>query len=126
MTIEVVHKYDLLPGADQQAYGELTRKAAAALLRATGLVEIRADRNLLGSPHVKATSVWRTLVDWEAAKGIEELAALEAESRRYVTNVSVEIWGPSQLLTHALRPQHQVRRGRQTARMRASAADDVA
>jgi hypothetical protein len=46
MTIEVVQKYDLLPGVDQKAYAELMKKVVAALLRAPGLVEIDARRNL--------------------------------------------------------------------------------
>ena len=105
MTIEVVQKYDLLPGVDQQAYAELMKKVVAALLRAPGLVEIDARRNLLGSPQVRATSVWQRLADWEAAREHEELVALEVESRRHITNMSVEIWGPSPLLTQPLRPE---------------------
>jgi heme-degrading monooxygenase HmoA len=105
MTIEVVQKYDLLPGVDQEAYAELMKKVIAALLRAPGLVEIDARRNLLGSPQVRATSVWQSLADWEATREHEELVALEVESRRHVTNMSVEIWEPSPLLTQPLRPE---------------------
>ncbi len=103
MTIEVVQTYDLLPGIDKQAYSELVKKVVAALLRAPGLVEIRANRNLLGSPQVRATTIWQRLADWEEARESVELAALEAESLRYMTNVRVEIWGPSQLLFEPVR-----------------------
>src|ERR1700739_1935709 len=106
MTIEVVRKYDLLPGVDRQAYAELMKKGVA-LLRAPRLFEIDARRNLLGSHQVRATSVWQRLADWEAAREHEELVALEVDSRRHVTNVSVEIWGPSPLLTQPLRPERQ-------------------
>lgn len=105
MTIEVVHKYDVLANADPQRYAELMKKVVAALLRAPGLMEIRANRNLLGSSEVRATSVWERLADWEAARETEELMALEAESRRYVTGMSVELWESSNLLPQPLRPE---------------------
>jgi heme-degrading monooxygenase HmoA len=104
MTIEVVQTYDLLPDADQQAYAELAKRTVAALLRAPGLGEIRANRNLLGTPQVRVTTVWERLGDWEAARESSELTALETESRRYMTNVRVEIWGPSHLLLEPVRP----------------------
>lgn len=104
MTIEIVHTYDLLANADQQGYAELMKKVVEALLRAPGLVEIRAHRNLLGSPEVRATSVWEHLADWEAARESSEMTALETESRPYVTNTSVELWAPSDLLPQPLRP----------------------
>ncbi|SIT37093.1 hypothetical protein BN2476_110096 [Paraburkholderia piptadeniae] len=62
--IEVVQTCDLLPATDFEAYAELTRQVVAALLRAPGIVEIRANRNLLGSPQVRATIEWQSLADW--------------------------------------------------------------
>ncbi|MBC8752636.1 MULTISPECIES: antibiotic biosynthesis monooxygenase family protein [Paraburkholderia] len=105
MTIEIVHKYDVLANADPQGYAELMKKVVEVLLRSPGLVEIRANRNLLASPEVRATSVWEHLADWEAARENEALAALDAQSRQYVTNMSVELWEPSSLLPHPLRPE---------------------
>ena len=54
---------------------------------------------------MRATSVWERLADWEAARETEELMALEAESRRYVTGMSVELWESSNLLPQPLRPE---------------------
>ena len=59
--IEVNMTYDFLPGIDQQAYGELARRAIATVLEAPGFVEFRANRNVLGSPQVRSSTVWRTL-----------------------------------------------------------------
>jgi heme-degrading monooxygenase HmoA len=66
--IEVTQTYDLLPGIDQQAYGQLAKKAVAAMLQAPGLVEFRANRNMLGSPQVRTTAVWQSLDDWEGER----------------------------------------------------------
>jgi hypothetical protein len=62
--IEVNKTYDLLPGIDQQAYLDYGQRAFATMLKAPGLVEIRAYRSLLGSPHVRLALVWQTLADW--------------------------------------------------------------
>lgn len=103
--IEVTHTYDLLPGIDQQAYGELAKKALAALSRAPGLIEFRAHRNMIGSPHVRTTAVWRTLAEWAQARENPELQAFEPQFRAFITNDKVEIWGPSPILAEPFRPR---------------------
>lgn len=104
MTIEVVQTFDLLPDADLQAYAELAKRTVAALLRMPGLIEIRANRNLLGAPQVRVTTVWQCLADWGAARESSELTALETESRRYMANACAQIWGTSNVLPEAVRP----------------------
>jgi heme-degrading monooxygenase HmoA len=102
--IEVNMTYDFLPGIDQQAYGELARRAIATVLEAPGLVEFRASRNLLGSPQVRSSTVWRTLADWAKFSESSGWPALEAEFRTFVTNIRVDIWGPSAIVAEPLRP----------------------
>jgi heme-degrading monooxygenase HmoA len=86
--IEICTLYDLLPGANPQAYAEFARKAIGSVLQAPGLVEFRANRNLLGSPKVRLTTVWQALDDW--AKWVETPAwqAIEAELLTLTTNIS--------------------------------------
>jgi hypothetical protein len=101
--IEVNLLYDLLPGIDQQAYGEWARKAIGAMLQQPGLVEFRANRNVLGSPQIRTTSVFQTLADW--GKFVESTwPPLELEMHRFATNIRVEIWGPSPVVPEPLRP----------------------
>jgi len=102
--IEVNMTYDFLPGIDQQAYGEVARRAIAAVLEAPGFVEFRANRNVLGSPQVRSSTVWRTLADWAKFSESSGWPALEAEFRTFVTNLDVQIWGPSPLVSEPLRP----------------------
>jgi len=102
--IEIAFTYDFLPGFDEQAYAALAKKATAMLVAAPGFVEFRAHRNMVGSPHVRRTSVWNSLADWASLAQQPEFQALTAEFRSYVTNLKVEIWGPSPFVPKPIRP----------------------
>jgi hypothetical protein len=103
--IDVDLKYDFLPGFDQQAYQAWAKKAIATVLRSPGLVEFRANRNMMASPQVRTTSVFKTMADWGNFAESAEWAALKAElSDQYATNISVDIWGPSPVVPEPLRP----------------------
>lgn len=102
--IEVNSTWDLLPNVDQQAYGEFAQRAIGAILKAPGLIEFRASRNMLGSPQVRSTSVFRTLADWASFNESDAWRELEADLRRFATNIGVEIWGPSPVLPEPVRP----------------------
>jgi hypothetical protein len=62
--IEVDMRYDLLPGIDLRAYEAWAKKVIGTILQAPGIVEFRASRNMLGSPSVRATTVWQAMADW--------------------------------------------------------------
>jgi heme-degrading monooxygenase HmoA len=102
--IEVNTTYEILPNTNQQAYGEFAKKAIGTILKAPGLIEFRANRNLLGSPLVRTTSVFRTLSDWAGFAETDEWRELDAELRTFVTDLRVEIWGPSPVLPEPIRP----------------------
>lgn len=102
--IEVNKTYDLLPGIDQQAYLEYAKKAFATMLKAPGLVEIRAYRSLLGSPQVRLTLVWQTLADWAKFAESPERQELDSELLQFATNIGIELWGPSPAVPEPLRP----------------------
>ena len=102
--IEVHYSYDTLPGIDQQAYGELVKKVVDLILKAPGLVEFRAQRNVLGSPLVRATSVWQTLADWAKFAESAERQKLDSELLQFATNINIELWGPSPVVPEPLRP----------------------
>jgi hypothetical protein len=102
--IEVNKTYDFLPGIDRQAHGELAQKAIGVMLQPPGIVELRANRNLLGSPQVRLTTVWETLADWANFAESAERQALESELLAFTTNINIELWGPSPVLPEPLRP----------------------
>jgi len=74
------------------------------MLKAFGLVEFRAHRNILGTPQVRSTSVSKTLSDWATYTDSDEWRTLEAEVRAFATNIRVEIRGPSPVLPEPVRP----------------------
>jgi antibiotic biosynthesis monooxygenase (ABM) superfamily enzyme len=102
--IEVNKTYDLLPGIDQQAYLEYSKRALATMLKAPGLVEIRAYRSLLGSPHVRLTLLWQTLADWAKFAESRERQMLDSELLKFATGIGLELWGPSPAVPEPLRP----------------------
>lgn len=102
--VEVAFTYDFLPSMDEIAYTKLARQATKLMLSAKGFVEFRAHRNMIGSPHVRRTSVWNTLADWAVFAQQPEFQKLTAEFRTYVTNLDVQFWGPSPISPDPIRP----------------------
>jgi len=103
--IDVDLKYDFLPGVDQQAYQAWAKKAIGTVLQAPGIVEFRASRNMMASPQVRTTSVFKTVADWANFSESAEWLALKAElSDQHATNISFDIWGPSPVVPEPLRP----------------------
>ena len=101
--IEICITYDLLPNISQDAYQGWAKKAIAATLKQPGLIEFRANRNILGTPEVRTTSVWSSGAEWVAfAEG--GWKALEHDLRNLATNIKMEVWGPSALVPEPLRP----------------------
>lgn len=103
--IEINMTYDLLPGADQKAYQEWIKRASGAVLSDPSLIEMRANRNILGSPEVRITTVWKTLSDWAAFSEGEVWKGLKQQMDPFVTHRKVEIWGPSLVMPEPLRPE---------------------
>ncbi len=102
--IEVNKTYDLLPGIEQPAYLEYSKRALATILKSPGLVEIRSQRSLLGSPQVRLTLLWQTLADWAKFAESPERQILDSELFKFATHVGLEIWGPSPAVPEPLRP----------------------
>jgi hypothetical protein len=93
--IEVNKTYEFLPGIDKQAYRKNAKKWRERMLRVPGLVELHSQRNILGSPQVRLTLMWKTLAHWGKFAESTERWAIEAELRNYAKNIRIEIWQPS-------------------------------
>ena len=103
--IEINIKWDYVAGIDMERYTDWAKRATAAVLRAPGLVEHRANRSLLGAPYARAVSIWESLADWARFDESAEWQALNAEMRKYATNISVEAWGPTPVSPETLYPK---------------------
>ncbi len=103
--IEVHITYDLLPQSDPEAYSEWQRKAIVPVMKRKGFVELKAHRNLLGSPHILLITVWETLSDWAGFADSGDWAELiEKLGTSLATHVDIRIWGPSPVVPEPLRP----------------------
>ncbi len=101
---ETCTTYNFLPGMDQQAYLAFVKRSVGSMLQAPGLVELRSQRNVLGSPQLRLTLVWQTLSDWAAFSESADGKAVAAEMLTFTTDAHTEIWGPSPVLPEPLRP----------------------
>ncbi len=102
--IEVTMTWELRPGIDLDAYAKFSKNAVGMALRAPGIVEFRAHRNML-SPRARATYVWQDLADWAKFHATAEWLALMPELNAYATNIRTQIWGPSPVMPESLRPE---------------------
>jgi len=103
--IEVVFTYDFLPGIDDAAYARIATKATSMMLAADGFIEFHANRNMLGSPNVRRTSVWKSFAHYAALVEHPEFQKINVEFRTFVTNLDIVIWGPSPLIPEPIRPE---------------------
>ena len=103
--VEVNTTWDFLPDMDQDAYAVWSNKKIKLHLQAPGLIEFRANRNLIGMPQARATSVWQTMEN--AARFMEsadyrEIIADGLDS--LITNMNVSFWGTSPMIPEPIRP----------------------
>ena len=106
--IEVNLTYDLQPGVAGKLYTDWARKAIVVLLKSKGIIEIRANRNLLGSPQVQIITVWESLTNWAAfAEQKSWISLMDELQDTLATNLDFRIWGPSQVAPEPLRPKKQ-------------------
>jgi quinol monooxygenase YgiN len=102
--IEVNLSYDLLPNVDMKAYREWVKKAVDTTVKQPGMLEFRANRNVLGTPQIRTSAMWRSLEDWAKYTDGKLWHSMEAELRGFATNVKVELWGPSPVVSGPVRP----------------------
>lgn len=102
--VEVHFVYDLLPEADNDAYLSWVDRAIKNTMDRSGLVEIRATRNLLGSPLVRVVIAWESLRDWTSYQATDEWRRLDSELRSLIVELRIEIWGVSPILPTPIKP----------------------
>lgn len=87
-------------------YQDWAKRAISLVVESPGIIEVRDNCNVLVSPYVCATSVWKTLVDWANFVQSDEWVKLAEELQNsFADNVNVEIWGASPVIPEPLRPK---------------------
>ena len=102
--IESNLSFDLLPDADLKAYGEWVQTTVASIAKQPGMVEFRANRNFLGAPQIRSSTIWQSLEDWSRFTEGNVWQSTLAELHRFAGNVKVELWGPSPVVPDPVRP----------------------
>lgn len=102
--VEIDIFFTLLPGKEQRVYEELSKAVVAMALEAPGIIEIRGNRNMLGTPQARFTTVWESLVDWAKFNESREWQDAWAEMNPYLTDFHLQIWGPSPIIPEPMRP----------------------
>jgi heme-degrading monooxygenase HmoA len=93
--IEVNKTFTFHPNVDQKALTEYRKKAIGTLLQTPGVIEVRSQRNILGTPQVRLTILWQTLADWANFAESNKRFTYDDELRTFASDIRLEIWGPS-------------------------------
>ena len=102
--IEANISWDLLPGVDLRGYAAWAKKTAETMATQPGVMEFRANRNVLGNPQIRISITWKSLVDWATFAESDVWRSIDVELRGFATNVRVELWGPSPVVSEPIRP----------------------
>jgi heme-degrading monooxygenase HmoA len=96
-------KWDIRP-EKEEAYQEWTKSAIGGLLAAPGMVEFRAFRTVMGCHQVAVMCEFTDLQTWGSWQENEDTKKIWEQGRRYMTNISMELLGPSPIVPEPLRP----------------------
>jgi len=96
-------KWDIRP-EKIEAYQEWAQSAVKRLLAVPGVVEFRAFRTIMGCHQVAVTYEFINMQAWASWQEDEETKKVFEESRPCITNLSMELWGPSPVVPEPIRP----------------------
>ncbi len=103
--IEVCLLFNMYKDVDEDQYAAWAKKAIVPLLKSPGIVEFKAHRNILGTPQVRLTTIWKSLNDWAVFAESPAWPDLTGElSKKFAANIEMTIWRPSHIAPEPLRP----------------------
>ena len=101
----LIQKYDVRPEKAEAYMKWATESAIPSILAVPGLVEFRGYRPFTGSHQIAATYEFTDMAACAAWLAHESYQKITQEFRQFTTNVHVEIWGPSPVVSAPLRPK---------------------
>ncbi|MFC1493587.1 hypothetical protein ACFL6O_06450 [candidate division KSB1 bacterium] len=103
--IEVNMTWRFLPKINHKDYVGWAKAANNIMIQSHGMIEFRANRNLLGSPQARITTVWDKLSSWaDFNEGRDWQTQKSILLDRFAAEIKVEIWGPSEIVPEPIRP----------------------
>jgi heme-degrading monooxygenase HmoA len=85
-------------------YPKWSQSALKRLLGVPGVVEFRAYRMVAGEREVSVTYQFKDLAAWASWRAHDDVNAVWEESRAYLDDMRVELWGPSPIVPDPLKP----------------------
>ena len=84
-------------------YPKWSQTAVKRLMGVPGIEEFRAFRLVAGDREVCVTYQFKDLASWAAWRSDKMVSDVWEESRAYLTDMRVELWGPSPLIPDPLK-----------------------
>ena len=102
--IEVHMAYDLKPGVDEQAYIEWLKQQIVHVIKTQKIIEIRARRNIKGSPEVLVVALLESIEDWNELSQSDVWQLLtNSLQETFSKNLRIEVWDSSPFQAATLR-----------------------
>ncbi len=102
--IEVHLAYDLKPDIDEQAYIEWLRQQIVSVIKTQRIIEIRAHRNIKGSPEVLVIALLGSIEDWNELSQSDVWQLLtNSLQETFSKNLRIEVWDSSPFQSEPLR-----------------------
>ncbi len=96
--VESLITYNIRPGVDEDLYWEIVQKLIKTLVKDQKIKEFRAYENLMGDPQIKASVFWNEATHFANFAKSDEWRDLLREMRSVVSDIKIELWGPSRYL----------------------------
>ena len=101
-----VMRFNILPDKVDK-YNKWIENYYRLTLAVRGVVEFRAYRTLASSQgHIVATYEFKNMGTWAKWYSSNELQKFLDELKKYVTNLTFELWGPSPIVPEPIRPEY--------------------
>jgi len=98
-----IMKWDIRPEKGE-AYQEWAQSAISGLLAIPGVVEFRAFRTIMSSHQVAVMYEFKDMQSWVSWQDHEDTKKILEQGRHCITNISMELLGPSPVVPEPIRP----------------------
>ncbi len=96
--VESLITYNIRPEVTEEDYWNTVQQLITTLVKDKKIKEFRAFENLMGDPQIKASVYWNEATHFANFAKSDEWRDLLRDMRKVVTDIRIELWGPSRYL----------------------------
>ncbi|PWK46338.1 hypothetical protein [Pleionea mediterranea] len=96
--VESQISYNIRPNVTEEEYWNTVQTLITTLVKDKKIKEFRAFENLMGDPQIKASVYWNEATHFANFAKSDEWRNLLREMRKVVSDIKIELWGPSRYL----------------------------